>query len=53
LQLSKSYIRLLVCRRAEEQKEEIIMDISNSTAGVYFVRIQTEAGEVIKKVMKQ
>jgi hypothetical protein len=28
------------------------MDISGLPAGIYFVKIRTEAGEVVKKVIK-
>ena len=40
-------------RWAEEQKGEFVMDISHLSKGLYFLRIQTETGEVIKKVLKE
>ena len=32
---------------------QIQIDISHFSAGVYFVKIRTEAGEVVKKVVKE
>jgi len=32
---------------------EVVLDISYLVAGIYFVKITTEKGEVIKKVVKQ
>ena len=32
---------------------ETVIDISHLSAGVYFVRISTEAGEVVRKVLKE
>jgi hypothetical protein len=37
----------------KNQKGKILMDISELPAGVYFLRIKTEQGEVVKKVMKE
>ncbi|MDR0230489.1 MAG: T9SS type A sorting domain-containing protein [Dysgonamonadaceae bacterium] len=39
------------CGSSENTK--IILDISNTPAGMYFVRIQTETGVIVKKVIKQ
>jgi hypothetical protein len=40
-------------RRDEGANGEFVMDISELAAGVYFVKIYTESGEVVKKVVKQ
>ena len=32
---------------------ETVIDISHLQGGLYFVRIQTEAGEVVRKVLKE
>ena len=44
-------------RKLFEQKENLTVlwsiNLTVFPAGVYFVRIQTEAGEVVKKVVKQ
>ena len=34
-------------------KSKIVMDISEYPAGIYFLQIRTEQGEVVKKVVKQ
>ena len=34
-------------------KSEIVINISNLNSGIYFVKITTEQGEVVKKVVKQ
>jgi hypothetical protein len=39
--------------RKGEKVNEIVMDISGLPIGVYFLRIATEAGEVVKKVVKE
>ena len=39
-------------RRDEGAKGEFVMDISELAVGVYFVKITTEGGEVVKKVVK-
>jgi len=38
---------------SENPENEILLNISHLTAGVYFVKIFTETGEVIKKVLKE
>ena len=40
-------------RKAEEQNGEMVLDVSDFPAGVYFLRISTEKGVVTKKVIKQ
>ena len=40
-------------RKGEEEKGEVVMDVSELAAGVYFVRINTEQGVVIRKVVKK
>jgi hypothetical protein len=40
-------------RKIENWKTENTIDISHLPAGVYFVKISTEAGEVTKKVLKE
>jgi hypothetical protein len=40
-------------RKIENRKFENIIDISHLSAGVYFVKISTKAGEVTKKVVKE
>jgi len=45
--------KLQKSRKAEEQKVDWNLDISNFPAGVYFVRVQTESGEVVKKILKE
>jgi len=40
-------------QKVETRKLENTIDLSHLPAGLYFVRITTEAGEVIKKVVKQ
>ena len=39
-------------QQAEGRKQNVI-DISQLSAGIYFVKISTEAGEVVKKIIKQ
>jgi len=39
-------------RKGEEEKGEMVIDISGLSAGVYFLKINTDAGEVVKKVVK-
>jgi len=39
--------------KSKKQKEEILMDISHFSAGIYFVKINTEAGNVLRKVVKE
>ena len=39
-------------QKAESRKQNIV-DISNLATGVYFIKISTEAGELVKKVVKQ
>jgi len=39
--------------RFEIQNSEFVTDISHLSAGVYFVKVSTEIGEVIKKVVKE
>jgi 5-hydroxyisourate hydrolase-like protein (transthyretin family) len=39
--------------RIRPENEEVVLNISHLPAGVYFVRIQTEAGEVMRKVLKE
>jgi len=46
------YGRMQKSRRAEEQKAEWSLDISNLSAGIYFIKITTEEGSVIKKIIK-
>jgi hypothetical protein len=38
---------------SKNQKGEILMDISELPVGVYFLRITTEQGEVVRKVVKE
>ena len=44
-------------QKAESRKEKaegnMEIDISHLPAGLYFVKIQTEAGEITKKIIKQ
>jgi hypothetical protein len=39
--------------RKQKEKNEIVIDISELPAGIYFVKIDTDVGEVIKKIVKQ
>jgi phage host-nuclease inhibitor protein Gam len=39
--------------RTENLEKEILLNISHLSVGVYFVKINTEVGEVIKKVLKE
>jgi len=39
--------------RPENSENKIVINISHLPAGVYFVRISTETGDVIKKVLKE
>ena len=34
-------------------KSEIVLDISHLNSGIYFVKISTEQGEIVKKIIKQ
>ena len=47
------YGRMQKSRKAEEQKREWNMDISDLLNGIYFVKIQTDNGVVVKKLVKQ
>jgi len=47
------YGRKQKSRKAEEQKGKWNMDISDLPNGIYFVKIYTEDGVVVKKVVKQ
>jgi hypothetical protein len=38
--------------RRQKAEGEILLDISGLCAGIYFVKIRTDAGEVVKKVIK-
>jgi len=38
---------------ARKHERELLIDISHLSAGVYFVKIFTEAGEVVRKVVKE
>jgi len=40
-------------QKTEKQKMENTFDISHLPAGVYFVRISTEVGQVVRKVLKE
>jgi hypothetical protein len=40
-------------QRIENWKTENTIDISHLSAGIYFVKIYTEAGEVVRKVLKE
>jgi len=57
LTITKVEIYDVVGRKLFEQKENLTVlrsyDLTVFPSGLYFLRIQTEAGEVIKKVMKQ
>jgi len=46
------YGRMQKSRKAEKQNGEWGLDISNLSAGIYFVKIETESGVVTKKVVK-
>jgi len=35
------------------QSQEISIDISQLPVGIYFVKMETELGEVVKKVIKE
>jgi len=39
-------------RKAEEQNGEMMLDVSDLNAGVYFLRITTENGVTTKKIIK-
>jgi len=39
-------------RKGEEEKGEMVIDISGLPVGVYLLKINTDAGEVVKKVVK-
>jgi hypothetical protein len=39
--------------RKDEGANEVVMDISHLAAGMYFVKIFTEAGKVVRKVVKE
>jgi hypothetical protein len=41
------------CQKIENWKTENAIDISHLPAGVYFVKMTTEVGEVTKKVLKE
>ena len=40
-------------RQKAEDRKDNVLDISNLSAGLYFVKIKTSVGEVVKKVVKQ
>jgi len=46
------YGRMQKNRKAEEQKGELNIDISDLSKGIYFVKIRTENGVVVKRVVK-
>jgi hypothetical protein len=37
----------------QPQADGVVLDISHLSAGIYFIKIITEQGEVVKKVVKQ
>ena len=39
--------------KARKDEGEIVLNITNLSAGIYFVKIRSEMGEVVKKVIKQ
>ena len=43
----------IITHQMFQMSPEIVIDISHLQAGFYFLRITTEAGEVIKKVLKE
>ena len=49
------YGRKLLEEKGERRKEkgEWVLNLSHLPAGIYFVKIRNEAGEVVKKVVKQ
>ena len=47
------YGRMQQSRKAEKQKGEWVLDISNLSNGTYFVKTTTETGTIIKKIIKQ
>jgi len=39
--------------RKLQTEDSMVMDISHLPAGIYFVTIKTDVGEVVKKVVKK
>ena len=52
VELFDVYGRMQKSRKAEEQKGELNIDISELSKGIYFLKINTENGIVTKKVIK-
>ena len=46
------YGRMQKSRKAEKQKEEWMLDISELSAGIYFIKMETTEGTVIRKAIK-
>jgi len=50
---------LMICdilgkiQKIEKQKTENTIDISHLSAGIYFVKISTKAGEIVRKIVKE
>jgi hypothetical protein len=45
--------RIVIPNGAQQNEESQTINISAFPAGIYFLRIQTEKGVVVKKVIKQ
>ena len=45
--------KIFLSTRSLVHSSTITMDISHLTAGIYFVKISTETGEVVRKIVKQ
>jgi len=41
------------CTMARRHEGETLIDISHLSAGIYFIKVKTDAGEVVKKTVKQ
>ena len=49
----KAELRQRSASKSSRQKEEWVVDVSHLHSGLYFIKINTDAGELIKKVVKK
>ena len=53
VEIFDAYGRKLKEEKRRKEEKEVLIDISELEAGVYLLRIMTEQGEVVKKVLKE
>ena len=46
------YGRVQILRNSETQKLSNSIDVSNLKSGIYFVKVRTEEGDIVKRIIK-